>query len=449
MDRRTLIPDDAELLRRGGGGDRAALEQLVRRRVGVIHAAALRRAVPGVSPADLTQATLLVLLQRLSPASRAAQRDGTLVPWLLTTVRHVAANAAKRQRRRDHHESAARRADVAGGDPTEVLAWRELADVLDGAVLALPRADRQVIALKFFEAEPTPVIAERLGLPQATVRKRVSRAVGRLRDRLAKHNAGLECATLVSLLTAHAAAAAAPAVSLTTTGASATAVTLAQGTLAMLKLKLAAGATAAAVVATTLVVSTSSVVAKQSVRLDPAPPPAAEPVDRRITVSLADFDRHADRVEYFSLRDGRRHEVDATGSRDDLLTRLDALGPGLLIDFEREDGIRFHCRAVKLYGVNDLDALDHDGSADDMLRRWSQHATGESMPGSEPSGGLQELEFGVDQFPGVCMLRSLDGTVGLLTFEEITDGEPTRWTGSLEIIGVSSPVTDHEEREAT
>ena len=108
-------------------------------------------------------------------------------PWLLRIV----ANEARNRRR-----SAGRRAglalrsvedrrpgDAAPSPESAVLADEQRAWLL-GAVNRLRDDDREVIAARFFLDLSEAETAEILGIPRGTVKSRLSRALGRLRDGL-------------------------------------------------------------------------------------------------------------------------------------------------------------------------------------------------------------------------------------------------------------------------
>ena len=109
-------------------------------------------------------------------------------PWLLRIV----ANEARNRRR-----SAGRRADLAtrvaedrptvdaAPSPEAAVLAQESRAMLLAAVNALRDEDREVIAARYFLELSETETAEALGIPRGTVKSRLSRALGRLRERLA------------------------------------------------------------------------------------------------------------------------------------------------------------------------------------------------------------------------------------------------------------------------
>nr|WP_055505899.1 SigE family RNA polymerase sigma factor [Nonomuraea pusilla] len=68
-----------------------------------------------------------------------------------------------------------------GADPRDAAAALGIRDALRTALAALPRRQRAVIVLRYFEDMPDEVIAGILGCSAATVRSQASRALARLR----------------------------------------------------------------------------------------------------------------------------------------------------------------------------------------------------------------------------------------------------------------------------
>ena len=136
---------------------------------------------------DLVQDTWLVALRR-RPRS-----DRPLRPWLARVAKNFA-------RQRARHEQAGPRRAL--GDATELaqlpqlptgeaLAERaELQSKLVRCVLDLREPYRSTVLLRYYEDLPAVEIARRLGLPDATVRSQLSRALRELRTRLDQEHEG-------------------------------------------------------------------------------------------------------------------------------------------------------------------------------------------------------------------------------------------------------------------
>lgn len=175
-------PEQA-LVERAAGGDVAAYEELVRRyqevafRVGYVLTGSAAEAEEAAQEGFVRA---YAALDRFRPGA-------PFRPWLLRIVANVAHNRRAAAARRPTLALSA--ADLASDDPARspeavVLTDETRREVL-AAVAALRDDDRRVIACRYFldlsEAETAAV----LGCRRGTVKSRLSRALGRLRQALA------------------------------------------------------------------------------------------------------------------------------------------------------------------------------------------------------------------------------------------------------------------------
>ena len=178
--------------------DESAFAELVRRHLDWVRTAAARRTGDAHAADDVAQAVFIAL------AAKAASlpRDRPLSPWLFRATRYAAAKAVRAAGRRRHHE---RRAVPMTPDADRESQWEQLAPQLDDGLARLRAADRQVLLLRFFERKSLADVAAAVGTSEEAARKRVDRAVDRLRAAL-NPPAGTSPAGLATLLTAHAVA---------------------------------------------------------------------------------------------------------------------------------------------------------------------------------------------------------------------------------------------------
>ena len=80
-------------------------------------------------------------------------------------------------------------------------AWERLAPHLEQAVAELSEADRAAVLLRYYEKKPLHEIGERLGISEDAAKKRVRRAVDKLRALLAQRGVILSGAGLAAILT--------------------------------------------------------------------------------------------------------------------------------------------------------------------------------------------------------------------------------------------------------
>ncbi len=94
--------------------------------------------------------------------------------------------------------------------------WDHIAPHLDAALSELSEADRDAVLLRYFERQSAREMAQTLGTSEETAQKRVSRAVVRLRECLAKRGVTIGASGLVVAIAATSTTVAAKAIAMTT-----------------------------------------------------------------------------------------------------------------------------------------------------------------------------------------------------------------------------------------
>ena len=174
---------DAELIERARGGEIVAYEVLVRR----YQDAALRTAylfAPGGDEEDAVQEAFV----KAHAALGRFRMDAPFRPWLLRIVANEARNRRRSATRRTGlalRAGEGRRPDDAAPSPESAVLAGERRSTLLAAVNALRDEDREVIAVRYFLDLSEAEAATTLGIPRGTVKSRLSRALGRLREQLA------------------------------------------------------------------------------------------------------------------------------------------------------------------------------------------------------------------------------------------------------------------------
>lgn len=184
---------DADLLARyAASRDGGAFAELARRYLPLVYAAARRRTGDAALADDVCQAVFIVL------AKKATVLHGRqpLGDWLLTVTRYAAANAVKHRKRRTRHETAAAKPEgiMSHANDEDDSLWIKR---LDAALDQLPVLDRRALLLRYYNAADFSQIAGSMNISESAARKRVTRAVNRLRQYFAHRHVAVPVATLM------------------------------------------------------------------------------------------------------------------------------------------------------------------------------------------------------------------------------------------------------------
>lgn len=191
---------DRDLLERFvEGRDEAAFRLLVERHLPLVHGVARRVTANEDLAKDVAQDTFMRLAQRAA----LIPENVSLSAWLHRVTRHLAIDLVRAEDRRKKRELA--NPSHAAMSNTPSPDWSALAPLVDSLVDRLPAADREVLLLRYYRAEPHAAVARQLGVSEAVVRKRASRALEKLRGLLASRGIATTTAALATLLPAHAA----------------------------------------------------------------------------------------------------------------------------------------------------------------------------------------------------------------------------------------------------
>ena len=179
-------PCDAELVRRLGDADRAALSQLYQRFGRPCYSLARRICADERLAEDVVQEVFLTLWRE---PTRFNPSQGDFATWLLTMTHRSAVDAARKTTSRQGEVVTAPEAGedwsptpVPGADAATMA--RVAASQVRAALDRLPVEQRQVLALTYFGGHTQREIAVLTGLPLDTVKSHTLAAVQRLRSLL-------------------------------------------------------------------------------------------------------------------------------------------------------------------------------------------------------------------------------------------------------------------------
>jgi RNA polymerase sigma factor (sigma-70 family) len=181
--------DDQQLLEEfATSGSQTSFREIVRRHIDLVYAACKRRVKDTHLAEDATQAVFAILARR----ARSISGQTVLAGWLYQTARYVSANTLRM-------ESYRRRREMAAARQARNRSTSSAADLseIDDALERLSPQERNAILLHYIEGRSHREVGNALGVSEEAARKRISRALERLRQHLTR--AGGEALSVAAL----------------------------------------------------------------------------------------------------------------------------------------------------------------------------------------------------------------------------------------------------------
>jgi uncharacterized protein (TIGR03435 family) len=193
-----MTNDDMRLVREyAARQSESAFAALVSRHTNLVYSAALRQTRDPQLAEEVTQVVFIILARKA--ASLGAKT--ILTGWLYRTAGYVSGSALKRELRRQHREQEAymqSELDAQAGST-----WKQLSPLLDEAMLRLGQTDRDALVLRFFEGRSLNEVGSALGASEEAAKKRVNRALEKLRNFFAKRGVSSTTAIIAETISAH------------------------------------------------------------------------------------------------------------------------------------------------------------------------------------------------------------------------------------------------------
>ncbi|BDI30010.1 hypothetical protein CCAX7_20610 [Capsulimonas corticalis] len=192
--------DDQRLLREfTERRSQGAFSELTRRYLRLVYSTCLRELGDVEAAQDATQVVFLLLARK----ARSLRGRAHLPGWLFHTARLVSKNLRKQERRRAEREQTVMRGMLE--DEGGAAEWQSVDPYLNDALSSLKALDRDAVLLRFFEGCTLSEVGSQLGVSEEGARKRVDRALDKMRGYFTRHGIAAPSAALALLLSAHAA----------------------------------------------------------------------------------------------------------------------------------------------------------------------------------------------------------------------------------------------------
>lgn len=190
---------DAELLEEFvENSSEEAFRTLVDRHLPLVFGTARRMTQNPALAEEVAQTVFILLAQKAGTLAREKVLSG----WLFRTTRFVASRAIRSEQRRRQREETAMTMHL---HDTRDETHTRIAAQLDEALARLGEQDRRAVLLRYFEGRKLSEVGTTLGIGEEAAKKRVSRAIDKLRLLLGRRGVNVSAAALAAAITAEAA----------------------------------------------------------------------------------------------------------------------------------------------------------------------------------------------------------------------------------------------------
>lgn len=173
---------DFELLQEYlGSKSESAFTELVQRHFGLVYSVASRRLR---GDAHLAEDVAQSVFNDLARKAHTLRNRATLGGWLYLSANTASAAVLRREGRRLARETTAHDMQTTFSPENDQPSWTQLRPVIDDAIIALREEDREAVVLRFFQQRSFADIGATLCVTEEAARKRVHRALEKLRETL-------------------------------------------------------------------------------------------------------------------------------------------------------------------------------------------------------------------------------------------------------------------------
>jgi RNA polymerase sigma factor (sigma-70 family) len=178
-------------------GSEAAFAELVGRHINKVYSVALRQTGNPAHAEEITQAVFVILARK----SRQLRRGVIISGWLYHTARLTAVTFLRSEIRRARREQEAHMQRLLNESEPDL--WRQIAPLLDAGMAGLNEKDRHAVVLRFFDGKSMSEVGAALGANENAAKKRVGRALEKLRKFFTKRGVSSTTAVIAGAISAH------------------------------------------------------------------------------------------------------------------------------------------------------------------------------------------------------------------------------------------------------